>query len=553
MSRRLLYVLAGAALLAVTVTSCYFRGSEAVSKSGRGTTYYINCAHGDDSNTGTSIRSPWVSLTRANTVRFLPGDSLLLARSSICYGQLWPKGSGAVDAPITLADYGKGRLPIVDGGANESALKLFDQSYWEIKNIETLGGSPYGILVSGHTDHTVLRHIHVSNVTVHDVGGSPSSKKGGLIVFFTTGLGQRFDDILVDGVSAYNTTRWAGISIVGATWSNEAGLKGYKVSRRLAELKGSHVTVRNCIVHDVGGDGIVLKSINHGLIEYSVVYETGQTKVTGMETPNAIWTWNCSQCTVQFNEAYRSHSPTEIDGGLFDSDFYNTDVTIQYNYGHDADGYCVGVFGVNGPDTNVNTVIRYNVCSNNGRRQANATQGEFFYKTWNDGTIKNSRIYNNTVYWNPVDASAPVVNVQADFDPETPNYFFNNIILSKAASMVALNTPTAHRLLSDYNIFWNFESVLLKWRANNVTYTSLASWQAAEGMDLHSVVTNPRLNDSTYNQIGRPTTAFTSTSGSPGVDVGWRTENMGDRDFFGNPLPRSGAVSIGAHQAGGIR
>jgi hypothetical protein len=61
---------------------------------------------------------------------------------------------------------------------------------------------------------------------------------------------------------------------------------------------------------------------------------------------------------VQFNEAYLSHTPTNNDGGDYDSDYYNNNITIQYNYGHDADGYCVSVFGASGQDTNVNTTIR---------------------------------------------------------------------------------------------------------------------------------------------------------------------------------------------------
>ena len=83
--------------------------------------------------------------------------------------------------------------------------------------------------------------------------------------------------------------------------------------------------------------------------------------MTSIGTPDAIWNWDCNTCTVQFNEAYFSHTPTNNDGGDYDSDYYNNNITIQYNYGHDADGYCVSVFGAGGQDTNVNTTIRYNV------------------------------------------------------------------------------------------------------------------------------------------------------------------------------------------------
>ena len=313
------------------------------------TTYYVNCGAGNDANSGTSASAPWGSLDKVNSTTFQPGDSILFARGAVCNGQLKAKGSGSSSAVIALADYGAGALPLISAGTNQSALTLFDQSYWEIKNLETTGGDPYGIWVTGNTANAVIHHIYLSNVAVHDVTGTPTQKPSGLIVFHTTGTGESFDDVLVDGASAYNTSQWAGIYADGATWSSPAG------------IKGTNITFRNCTVHDVGGDGIVIHITRNALIEKCTAYNTGQTTVTSIGTPSAIWNWDCDTCTVQFNEAYLSHTPTNHDGGDYDSDSNNNNITIQYNYGHDADGYCVSVFGAGGQDTNVNTTIRYNV------------------------------------------------------------------------------------------------------------------------------------------------------------------------------------------------
>jgi hypothetical protein len=476
-------------------------------------------------------------VAKVNATTFQPGDSILFARGSVCTGQLTPQGSGTSSAVITLADYGEGALPIISAGTNQSALTLSDQSYWEIKNLETTGGDPYGILITGNTANAIINHIYLSNVAVHDVTGTPTQNASGLIVFLTAGAGESFNDILVDGATAYNTTQWAGLYAAGATYTSPPS------------TKGSNITFRNSTVHDVGGDGIVIHITKNALIEKCTAYNTGQTPLTSLGTPSAIWNWDCDTCTVQFNEAYLSHSPMQYDGGDYDSDYYNNNITIQYNYGHDADGYCVSVFSAEALDTNVNTVIRYNVCSNNGRAVNNAGQGDFYYATWDGGSILNSRFYNNTSYWNPASPTAYALNVQAAFDPSQPNIFVNNIIVAAVPGMASYSAASGQGLASDYNLYWYTGTGSPQWQANTAIYSSLGAWQNALGLDLHSLFANPLLNDPTYHDVGRPTTAFTLMTGSPAVNAGLNVGNMGSQDFFGNPLPSSGPVDIGADQA----
>ena len=370
-----------------------------------------------------------------------------------------------------------------------------------------------------------------------NVTGTPNQKASGLIVFHATGAGESFNDILVDGATAYNTTEWAGIYADGAAYSSPTG------------VKGANITFRNCTAHDVGGDGIVIHVTKNALIENSIAYNTGQITNASLGTPSAIWNWDCDTCTVQFNEAYLNHSPTTSDGGDYDSDYYNSNITIQYNYGHDTDGYCVSVFSAEAVDTNVNTIIRYNVCSNNGRNSNNGLQGDFFYATWDGGSILNSQVYNNTSYRNPASSNAYALNVQSAFDSSQPNYFVNNIIVATAPGMETYSATSGTGLTSDYNIYWYTGAGSPQWQANGVNYGSLGAWRSAMGMDSHSMFADPLLNNPTYHDVGRPTTAFTLLTGSPAVNAGWNIGNMGGQDFFGNALPKSGPVDIGAYQA----
>lgn len=502
-----------------------------------GASYYLNCSTGNDRNSGTSAASPWKSLNRVNRMVFRPGDFMLLARGSVCYGELHPQGSGTAGGVITLSAYGTGKLPLIRAGKHPAAIELKNQSYWQISRLETAGGNPYGIWITGDQPNAVMRHIYLSQVVAHDVTGTPTKKDSGLIVFHPQAKGERFEDILVDGATAYNTTQWAGIYVDGAR------------SRGPAGPKGRNITVRYSTVHDVGGDGIVVHVTQNAVIENSVAYRIGLTKVTRVGTPSAIWNWNCDHAVVQYNEAYDTHTPDNLhDAGAYDSDFFNRDVTIQYNYGHDADGYCVAVFGAVAKDTNVNTVVRYNICSNDARLASLAFQGDFFVSTWEGGSIRHALIYNNTSYWNPA-RPAPALVAKADFDPAEPDGFFNNIIYSSVPGMEDYEPTAADVFKMDHNIFWGTGAGTPQWRKNDSRSASLADWQQATGQDPNSQYANPQLKNPTSHSVGRPVRQFTLLPGSPAQGQGLRMADMGKHDFFGHPLALTGPVNIGADQS----
>lgn len=497
--------------------------------------YYVNCSTGSDSNSGTSSSSPWGTLHKVNSTVFQPGDSILFADGVTCNGTFAPQGQGTSSAPITVSSYGTGSLPVINAGSNSAAVELSDQSFWQIDNISTTGGDPYGIYVTGNNAYAVVEGIQLHNVTVTNVTGTPTTKASGLIIFDLKGRGETFSNILVDGATAYNTPQWAGIYIVGATWGGASGPKGY------------NITVQNSTVHDVGGDGIVIHNTTNALIQNSVVYNTGQTTVTSVGTPSGIWNYMCTSCTVQSNESYNNHSPDPPhDGGDYDSDAYNTNNIIQYNYGHDADGYCVAVFSDVAPDTNVNTVIRYNICSNDGRNSSGSDQGEIFYSTWDNGEIKNSSVYNNTIYRNPADPNAPAILIKGNFDSSAPNYLANNIVYAVAPFMD--NAQFSGPLTLENNLYWFTGTGNPEWIFGNNAYTSLSAWQVATGQDVNSLYADPLLSSPTYHGAGGPTTQFTLQTGSPAVNAGTNVGNMGSQDFFGNALPANGPYNIGAYQ-----
>lgn len=474
--------------------------------------YYVDCAAGSDAASGTTQNAAWKTIDRVSATTFAPGDSILLRRGIRCPGSLAPKGSGEQGRPIRLGAYGSGALPVIEAGAAEAAITLSDQQYWEIENLETVGGSPYGVHVGGTKTEATrsLRHIHLRNLVVRDVTGTVKQKASGLVVIAAPD-GVAFEDVRVDGVTAYNTTQWAGIMISGSR---------HRVHDAI---------IRNSIVHDVFGDGIVLFSVENGTIEKSAAWLTGLQPRETIGTPNGIWTWTCRNCVVQDTEGFWSDSPA-VDGGVYDIDWGNDDNIVQYNYAHDAQGYCVAVFGAGGKVT-TNSIVRFNVCVNNGHSPKLARlQGDIFTSTWDGGELDGVQIYNNTVFWNPP-INVPAVHFsETEFRGYLPNRFVNNAIYTTVSGMVV----SVDKIQFEHNLYWHTGTAEPSWSYSGHGYSGLAAYRAAAPEERSA---EPRLD-----------WRLSPLAGSPLIGAGLAITDSGRRDAFGAPLPGRRAPDIGAIQ-----
>ena len=140
-------------------------------------TYYVDCQSGSDDSRGTGADAAWRSVENVSAFTLQPGDTVLFRCGTRCSGALTPKGSGTKALPIQIGAYGSGPLPIIEADAkSEAALRLTDQQGWHIANIETVGGNPYGILITG-TKGT-LRHFRLKDLVVRDVTGTPKHRPG---------------------------------------------------------------------------------------------------------------------------------------------------------------------------------------------------------------------------------------------------------------------------------------------------------------------------------------------------------------------------------------
>lgn len=135
--------------------------------------YYVDCSAATNGD-GTQ-GSPWNALSSTNAISFGPGDQLLLKSGTTCQSALSPVASGSSSAPIVIDSFGIGAQPIIDGGTNNAVISLTDQQYWEIRNLEIVGGNKFGVFISGNTPNSSLNHFHLINLNVHGAHYTPTN------------------------------------------------------------------------------------------------------------------------------------------------------------------------------------------------------------------------------------------------------------------------------------------------------------------------------------------------------------------------------------------
>lgn len=431
---------------------------------------FVDCSRASDGDG--SAEHPWNRLDRLSVHEFQPGETAGLRRGTTCDGTLSLHGSGSENAIVRLTAWGEGPRPKIVAGKHDSqALILQNGDYWQIDSLDIAGGTTYGLLVSGNQDK-VQNHITLRNLVVHDVqGGEVHNKDNGLVVFLRGSEHQRFDHILIDNVVAAHTNQWAGIMMgAGNFYSDEDGYN-------------RDVVIRNSVAHDVYGDGIILFRVRGGSIESSTAWLTGQQPTQSVGTPNAIWTWSCTDCVVRNNESFLTESPG-VDGGAYDIDWATSRNGVEGNYAHDTQGYCIAVFGA-GYVTH-DAVVRGNVCVNNGLSPRMARlQGAIYLHTWNDGSIDGLTMEGNTIDWNPPAPSAAIVNDEGT-ELRGTTIVRNNVIHT--------TSPWLMRSANDKLRFagnqWDYRGAEKPWWTwNGKTWHSLADLQAAgaeRGSEFHA-------------------------------------------------------------------
>ncbi|MFE7900802.1 right-handed parallel beta-helix repeat-containing protein [Streptomyces sp. NPDC057424] len=555
-NRRLVSRATAAALCALAVVLASIVLVPAQRAYAAGTTYYVSTS-GNDSNSGTSSSAPWRSLSKVNSKTFQPGDTIRFEAGDSWVGQLWPKGSGTDGAPISIDSYGTGAKPKIAGqGTVSDAVRLFNQQYWEIRNLDVSNAVPTGttdgsklgdfrgIGVLGDNGQT-LHHFVIDSVDVHDVtgevrwiGGNTANNKPGItfnngwdrskntggIAFLTTvqdiaapGAPTVLDDITVQNSTIKNTS-FAGIvtkqyagdapGAVFTGWGKRATATDSRFTPHTdVTIRGNYITQANT---DFGGNGIYVTGTRDALVEGNVIDRVG---VSGVETNMA------DSVTVQHNEVMGTHHMGgSADANGLDPDIGTTNQLFQYNYLHD-NGDGILLCACNSSVRFGSAVVRYNVITGSERWNLHMSQ--------TTGSV--AHVYNNT-FSNP-DSQTMVSGGASGKVTLTNNLFVSG--------------NSAPEFKQQSSIVYNNNGY-----SSNLTTRPSSDANAVVGAPqfVNPSVTGP-YGDENGTRLGTAAN-FALQSGSPFVDAGATVTGNGGLDFAGAPVPIGTGPEIGAFERG---
>jgi hypothetical protein len=291
------------------------------------------------------------------------------------------------------------------------------------------------------------------------------------------------------------------------------------------------VIVRGNQLHDIGGDGIVVVATDGAVVERNVVGHANQ-RSEGYNV--AIWAWSADNTVIQYNEAYGTKG--QRDGEGFDSDWNSRNTVIQYNYSHDNDGGFLLICNEGGHNSeesagNTGTVVRYNISQNDRTRGINLA-----------GPVKDSLIYNNTIYVGP--EHTVDLLLFSDWHGWTEGtYVYNNIVdvvgaarfshgISRASDGAYSTAPglgTSKENVFDANVYYGV---------------------IAPADDAHPLTADPGLIDPGQGGMGRHTVSgYRLQPKSLARGNGKLIDKNGGHDFWGNAVPSCNRTDRGASQS----
>ena len=516
------------------------------------TTYYVSTS-GSDSNAGTSTASPWKSLAKVDATTFQPGDRILFQAGNAWTGQLWPKGSGASGAPITIGSYGSGARPSFAGaGKVADTVKLWNQQYWTVTGIDVSNNAPStgtavanlgdfrGIHIGGDDSKTLSGFV-VDGVSVHDVtgvdnwvGGSTANNKTGIhfqmgwdrakntggIVFNTTVpniAAPPSTPTILTGITVQNSsiqnTSWGGIvtkqyvgdapGAVATGWGLRSSASDSKYAPFThVTIQGNYITQRGTAY---GANGMLLDDVRDAVVQNNLVDRVG---TCGIELDYA------DVATVQHNEVTgTSVKAGGSDSNAVDPDMGTTNIVIQYNYLHNNNvGFLVFQVRFGG-----SSVWRYNIVANSSKESMQL------------GSISSStaQIYNNTFY--------NTSSTLASLSTNSHYTFTNNIFYTTAAKPT---TASGSSIVYNNNLYGG----------NSPTVPS---------GDKHARTGNPLFANPTAGGTGTQASGPDLSAGlnwlipanSPAANAGVTIANNGGLDYVGTTVPTIPDIGALQHRA----
>lgn len=457
---------------------------------------------------------------RHRTGTFAPGDEILFRSGGIFSGMFAPRGSGRASEPIVIDRYGTGEMPIINAlGEEEAGIFLKNVQFWEVQNIEITNtdgsqrhqGKLKGIyvLIDADRPQRTMRHIYIKDCFVHDVNGrtrdnDPDGAKrhGGIHVHTYGSRDTLIDDLQIVGNTVQKT---GGVGI--ATDSDHNAVQNGDVANLWTKVYIAHNYVDNTDRNNM----IVRDSVN-AIAEYNTLANSSREN-----TGHSIFNFHTVGFVAQHNEAYGNVGDESKDRGGYDADYNARDTTYQYNYSHDNIWFC-GVM----KRWNKGVTIRYNISQND--------RGGFCFYGFNSSRECEDVVFHNNVYF--LARRFPRAPFIAENRTPLNTSFYNNIFYYENEGFFNSAVNGAPNTSFSHNLYFGIP---------------------ARGDDNNAVTANPQfvsagsggrdLDMTDPNRLS----GYRLSAGSPCIDAGRVIPGV-TRDFWGNPVPSSGAPDIGVHE-----
>jgi len=518
--------------------------------------YYVSSS-GDDSSPGTSPEKAWKSIEKVNKTVLKPGEKILFEGGETFTGALKfdIEDSGTPESPVTISSYGEGRATISSG--NETGLFATNVSGFIVRELNFTGTSvdadiqSYGIHFFTDLDSVKPEFIRIENVEVS---------------------GYRWDGISIRGDRNTVSSGYRDVRITNAN-VHDNGDKGIAVGGPMPpdDWANKDIYIGHCTVYNIrgilgqnghSGNGIIVSSLDGGLVEYCVAYNNGENSDCPTSGgPIGIWAWDSRNVVFQFCEAYENKTGNRADGGGFDLDGGCVNCVMQYNYSHDNHGAGYGIYQYSGARPFKGNIIRYNISENDGTN--NRHGGINLWATNSSGGMQDTKIYNNTIFVSEVTHGAAI----EDFPDEEGKCFiygtevYNNIFIgTRGKELVKILNPESGWNFKN-NCYYNYgDKIKIVW--GNKTYSSLEEWRLATkqemmdktavGFDADPDLVDPGNGGIIGNALQLGTlNAYKLKQSSPLIDSGLDIKSVfgiesGSQDFYGTVIPVNGKFDVGA-------
>ncbi|MCF6174750.1 MAG: right-handed parallel beta-helix repeat-containing protein [Victivallaceae bacterium] len=534
-------------------------------------TFYVNNqAIGNDSNLGTSLDSPWETISKVNSYSFPPGSKILLKSGQVWHEQLNITVSGTASQKITYGKYGTGDSPLI------CAADLVSDGDWQLiydadgKKIYEYSSSirrPYGILENGELRSTIYSSSPETNLENLQTGwgtywklyyrkdtGVPSNIEVGKRIAIYIGA----DNIIIDGIDCRGPVgthvdteayiKEPSVVYIGKDYDNIL-LKNMEIffgsQKGISDGYLSGLTVYGAVnldyryltLRDNNDTGLYFRASGSGFIWRCKAYNNGILVGNENTDSGGIGVQGCGPLSIYECEVWNNGRDTLSDD--FAISIWNPKGKVQIlrNYIHHTPGGGIGIWG---KDTVYNSghVIGANIIDSFGYTSsvsANPGKHSGISIQYQD----NIKIYNNDISRGGDNQYSQGLFIRYNTENLMlrNNIFYENI----NADLYIYPSSTFTGFIANFNIYYK-QDYSDNWKIDGTRYSSLNAYSSNTGYDTISYTDNPgfvsTLLTTKYGFV------ITPSSFAAGKGIG-----VGDvyHDFSGSPYltPRA----IGAYEA----